>query len=275
MAQEMIGFAPWLHSPLGRRLKEWECARFDAAVSDVFGYYAVQLGLPAIDSLRMSRIPYRWKSVDINMPSALFSAELSAIDIDNPDRVSSGIHVVMDPCHLPFEEQSIDLISMPHTLELAADAHAALREAARVLVPEGRIAITGFNPVSAWGLHQWLTGAYPQGEPDATRHGFAPCTDSSRAWLSCRRLRDWLRLLDFEVESVQFGGHGLPMQSEVWLDRQRLLERWGERVWPLLGGFYFVLAVKRVQGVRLMSPGWTRTPTARAIPARAAQHKTR
>jgi SAM-dependent methyltransferase len=275
MAQEMIGFAPWLHSPLGRRLKEWECARFDAAVSDVFGYYAVQLGLPAIDSLRTSRMPYRWKSVDINMPSALLSAELSATDIDNPDRASSGIHVVMDPCHLPFEEQSIDLISMPHTLELAADTHAALREAARVLVPEGRMAITGFNPVSAWGMHQWLTGAYPPGEPDATRHGFAPFTESSRAWLSCRRLRDWLRLLDFEVESVQFGGHGLPVQSEVWLDRQRLLERWGERVWPLLGGFYFVLAVKRVQGVRLLSPGWTRTPTARAIPARAAQHKTR
>jgi SAM-dependent methyltransferase len=270
MAREIISFAPWLHSPLGRRLKEWECARFDAAVGDVFGYYAVQLGLPAIEALRASRMPYRWKSSDINAPLPLDNKRNDAIKIGTSSEGLSGIGLVIDPCHLPFEEQSIDLIAMPHTLELAADAHAALREAARVLVPEGRVAITGFNPVSAWGVHQRLGGAYPVGVHAVLDDGLAAYTESGRAWLGCRRLRDWLRLLDFEVESVQFGGHGLPVQSDAWIDRQRPLARWGERAWPLLGGFYFVLAVKRVQGVRLLTPGWKRAKAARALSTQVA-----
>jgi SAM-dependent methyltransferase len=271
MAREIISFAPWLQSPLGRRLKEWECARFDAAVSDVFGYYAVQLGLPAIESLRTSRIPHRWQSADIKMPAALSGNEFPAIQIEPINAPFCGVDLVVDPCRLPFEEQSIDLITMPHTLELAADAHAALREVARVLVPEGRVAITGFNPVSTWGVHQRLGGVYPVGAHAQMGDGLAAFAQSGRAWWSCRRLRDWLRLLDFEVESVQFGGHGVPVQSDAWLVRQMALERLGGRAWPLLGGFYFVLAVKRVQGVKLLTPSWKKTQAASAVPAHVAR----
>jgi hypothetical protein len=39
-------------------------------------------------------------------------------------------------------------------LELARDPHHALREVERVLVPEGRVVISGFNPASLWGLRQ-------------------------------------------------------------------------------------------------------------------------
>jgi ubiquinone/menaquinone biosynthesis C-methylase UbiE len=57
---------------------------------------------------------------------------------------------------LPFDSASLDLVVLPHTLELASDPHQTLREVERVLVPEGRVVIVGFNPASLWGLRQGL-----------------------------------------------------------------------------------------------------------------------
>jgi len=38
----------------------WELAQFDTAVDDVFGFRAVQVGLPEVDFLRQNRIPFRF-----------------------------------------------------------------------------------------------------------------------------------------------------------------------------------------------------------------------
>ena len=53
-------------------------------------------------------------------------------------------------CHeLPIATQSIDLVLLPHVLEFAEEPHAVLREVDRVMMPEGRLVIVGFNP---WSL---------------------------------------------------------------------------------------------------------------------------
>ena len=57
---------------------------------------------------------------------------------------------------LPFASQSIDLVALPHVLEFTDDPHEVLREVARVLMPEGRLIITGFNPLSLWGMRQGM-----------------------------------------------------------------------------------------------------------------------
>ncbi|MCQ4062135.1 class I SAM-dependent methyltransferase, partial [Klebsiella pneumoniae] len=68
-----------------------------------------------------------------------------------------GVEVVTPDCfaefeELPFESQSLDMIVLPHVLEFSEDPHQLLREVERVLMPEGRVVITGFNPMSLWGL---------------------------------------------------------------------------------------------------------------------------
>src|SRR5207244_2234170 len=57
---------------------------------------------------------------------------------------------------LAWANQSLDLVVLPHSLELARDPHLTLREVERVLMPEGRVVILGFNPASLWALRQRL-----------------------------------------------------------------------------------------------------------------------
>ena len=60
----IIEFADWLLSPPGRYLLDWEQARIDHAVADLFGFHALQLGLPQLDALRANRMPHRWVAQD-------------------------------------------------------------------------------------------------------------------------------------------------------------------------------------------------------------------
>ncbi|MGI9132631.1 MAG: class I SAM-dependent methyltransferase, partial [Rhodoferax sp.] len=158
---------------------------------------------------------------------------------------------------LPFAAGILDLVVLPHTLELSADPHATLREVERVLVPEGRVVICGFNPVSLWGLRHQRARLYRKLGMDSLVLPHAG--DLIGYW----RLRDWLRLLGFEVEIGRFGGYVPAVDSEQWLRRFDWLDRLGARWWPIFGACYFLVAVKRVRGMRLLEPGW------KAAPARA------
>ena len=107
---------------------------------------------------------------------------------------------------------------MPHTLEMAADPHLALAEATRCLVPEGRLVIVGFNPVSLWAMRQRL-GRTGHSLRMADETLFLP---SAGEFIGYWRLRDWLRLLSFDIEVGQFGCYRPPWSSQKWLDRFEL-----------------------------------------------------
>ena len=64
MSETIIGLVDWLQTPPGRYLMEWERTRLDAAVADIFGYHALQLGLPQLDSLVANRMPHQWLALD-------------------------------------------------------------------------------------------------------------------------------------------------------------------------------------------------------------------
>ena len=229
-----------MQTPAGAYLLAWERARLDAAVADIFGYHALQLGLPQLDALHTNRMPHRW------------------LALDQPGPVQQGFArpqaLVADFSALPFASSSLDLVVLPHTLEFSADPHATLREVERVLVPEGRVVICGMNPTSLWGLKQGRGRFYQR-----LGHGrlFLPAGgDSIGLW----RLRDWLRLLSFEVEGAEFGCYRPALDSEKWLQRFAWMDRAGARWWPILGAAYFLVAVKRVRGMRLLEPAWKTRP---------------
>lgn len=232
---------------------DWERAQLDAQVADLFGFHALQLGLPELPALASNRMPQRWLAMD-NLGAPVQGACIS-------------LYCEFD--ELPFATASLDLIVLPHALELARDPHRTLREVERVLRPEGRLIVVGLNPASLWGLRQNLGRLT---SVSRKRRLFLPrAGDFIGYW----RLRDWLRLLGLEVDAARFGCYAPPLRTEKWIHRWRWIEAIGSRWWPVLGAVYFISAVKRVHGMRLVGLAKSRKTKARAAPAVAvnSHHK--
>ncbi len=249
MSRQIIDLQQWFATAPGRYLLEWEQRAFDEAVTDLFGYHALQLGLTDIDALRASRISHRWLlSSD---PDVLLSPA-------PPPGLASAkrVALIADSAALPFEANSLDLLLLPHTLDLSSDPHGTLREVERVLVPEGRVIISGLNPASLWGMRQRRSRFFQRlgwGQQFLPEAGDA---------ISYRRMRDWMRLLSFEVEASRFGLYRPAFGNPAWLDRFAWLDRAGDRWWPIFGAVYFVTAVKRVRGMTLLPASWRKRPKA-------------
>lgn len=251
----------WLKTPAGGYVLAWEQRQLDSAVVDLFGFHALQLGLPELAALRSNRMPHRWLATegpvdgagsDAAPNSTVAEAGVEACKSTPKakaatSRVAVALHCDFDA--LPFEAASLDLVVLPHALELARDPHLALSEVERVLRPEGRVVIVGFNPSSLWGMRQWLGKLWRRAGLRSRRALYLP---DAGEFIGYRRLRDWLRLLSFEVESGLFGCWRPPTGSQKWLDRFAWADRSGERWWPVFGAVYFVVAVKRVRGMRLV-----------------------
>jgi len=258
-SQSIIELGRWLRTPAGRYLLTWEQERVDLAVADTFGYHALQLGLPELDALGANRMPHRWLASDL--PPGLEA------DMADEDAPRSALRCDFDA--LPFPSNSLDLVVLPHALELARDPHLTLREVERVLMPEGRVVICGFNPASLWGLRQRAGRAGQQlGLGRASGLYLPRAGDFIGYW----RLRDWLRLLGFEVEAGRFGCYRPPFRSQRWLERLGWMERAGDRWWPVLGAVYFLVAVKRVRGMRLVGLARRERRLAPAIAPAAVAH---
>ncbi len=222
-----IELAEWLETPAGLYVRAWEQRQVDAMVANVFGYHAIQIGLPHWDLLQANRMPHK---VWAHSPAA-------------PYGTRSG-RLICEPEQLPIDSQSVDLLVLPHTLEWSIDPHRLLREVERVLVPEGHVVITGFNPFSLWGARESLPGLalrLPAAVPSQVSPG---------------RLKDWFKLLSFEPDRGRFGCYAPLCESQKWLLRWRFMEHAGDRWWPACGAVYAISAVKRVAGARLVGPAW-------------------
>ncbi len=286
----------WLDSVAGRYMLEWEQRECDALVADVFGFHALQCGLPELQSLRANRMPDRILALDPctaidgrtvpqaraeplhedadarRAADALGESVTAAVEGGVPDRSLPvpTVNLLGAPSQLrlerfedlPFAENSLDLVVLPHVLELATDPHRVLREVARVLRPEGRIVVCGFNPLSLWGARHIALAFLP-----------TPFVPKAGPWLGLPRLRDWLKLLSFEIDDVRYGRYRPPCRTQLWLDRWHFIEHAGDRWWPILGAVYIVSAVKRVHGMRIIGPSWRRARAQRARVAVASPQR--
>jgi SAM-dependent methyltransferase len=253
MGGQIIGLQDWFQTPPGRYLLDWEHAQFDTTVTDIFGYHALQLGLPTLDALQANRMQHRWRADDV--------APWSGQALGSPE---ARVALVTEFSALPFAANSLDLVLLPHALELGADPHATLREVERVLVPEGRVVISGFNPASLWGLRQRRAHLY-------RRLGFGELyLPPGGEFIGYWRLRDWLRLLGFEVETGRFGAYRPAVSTEQWLNRFAWMDKLGKRWWPIFGAVYFVVAVKKVRGMRLLGAAWKTAPVRQNAPVSIA-----
>jgi SAM-dependent methyltransferase len=217
----------WLASTAGQYLQAKEQVLYDQAVVDLFGFNALQMGCAQMELLRNSRIPNRFVASEFAIDTA--QNQLSCSDD-----------------FLPFADMSIDLLLLPHRLEFSERPHQTLREAARVMMPDGHLVISGFNHLSLWG---------------ATA-GFKKIISSriSYPWngkfIGLTRLKDWLALLGFEVVSVEMCCHIPPFEQLSWHKRFSFFDKVSSRRCAMLGGAYFIVAKKRVVGMTPIKPNW-------------------
>lgn len=224
-----VELAQWLTTPVGQYVQSWEQKKIDAIVANIFGYHAMQIGQPQWDLLRANRIPTKGRTHSYVADTTGAAPEVS---------------LYAEPENLPLESQSIDLLILPHVLECSNSPHQVLREAERVLMPEGRVVISGFNPWSLWGVHERIPGLDPVVPIPAHMH------------VSLGRLKDWFKLLSFEADRGHFGCYAPPCITAHWLARWSFMEAAGDRWWPVCGAVYVVAAVKRVAGMQLIEPRW-------------------
>jgi len=156
-----------------------------------------------------------------------------------PQLTDASNKIVMDPAFsldgqaesLPFKSHSIDNVLLPHVLEFSTDPHQVLREVDRVLVADGTVVLCCFNPLSMWGLRRLFS--------------YQDTLPWQGHYFSQVRVKDWLRLLNFEVIDVKKIMFRPPVRTDKWLARFSIMERWGKRFWPFFGGITVLVATKR------------------------------
>lgn len=234
----------FFESTAGQYLLEWEQSQLDQVLTNIFGYYAIQIGLPQVNFLRKNRILNKRILAPTQPADILAIAET-----------------------LPIETASMDLVVLPHQLEFSDNPHQILREAERILMPEGKLIITGFNPMSLWGLYRKF----------ATRKEHRNDFPFTGQFIALNRLKDWLSLLNLEVTGGAFGCYRPPSLSPNAAQRFYFLEKAGNRWWPTAGAAYLIVATKKVYGMKIIPHPWlsknTKKESDRTAPILPAQRK--
>ena len=214
----------WFDQPLGRSLQAIEISALRDMLPKFFGTVSVQLG-------RVGRLDYMDAC---NTPSCIL---LDSVSVDYPNQVRADVDT------LPFASDSVDLVLLPHILDFANEPHQILREAQRVLSPEGHLLILGFNPYGLWGLWRLL----------ARRRHQIPWQGN---FVGLARIKDWLSLLDFDLSHGRMLYYRPPLQNEAMMERLRFMDALGNRWWPMAAAVYMVVAKKRVAGMTPLRPVW-------------------
>lgn len=234
----------WYRTPLGESMLEAELAMLEQVLPNLFGYHLLQLGAPMeTDLLAASRIPHR-----------MVLDEIPPLSRHGDDSVNGRFRGRGD--QMPVASDSLDVLLLPHTLEFAEHPHETLREAERVLIAEGHVVILGFNPWSQFGLRRLFTGW----RDDSPWDGH---------FYSAMRIRDWLALLGFDSVLLRSYFYRPPLQHRRTIAALERMERIGERLMPLLGGGYILVAKKRVTTLTPIKPRWR--SRRRLLPVGAAE----
>lgn len=213
-------FYHWLASPQGQVLTRQEQVTIAPMLANTFGYLAIQMGLPHIDYLANNRS----------------QKKLILSSLDNQTYRYKYPCIQTPANQIPLEEQSVDLIVLPHTLELSIQPKEILKEAHRVLINEGKLLMIGFNP---WHIGMLRRLYRSNSLPNLPYQQF----------ISIPKIKEWFTLYGFEM------------------DRQALhLHHWSKD-----GIFYILTARKRSLGMHLIGPAITKKNPPAITPAVATQ----
>ena len=202
----------WSQLPCGIGLKKLENDIITQKLKLCFGHHLVKIGGLASE---------------LNCTSSLIEHQVNLLS----QQCNNNAGILAEYDDLPLQNNSVDLVLLTHILEYSTDPHQVLREAHRVLVPNGHIVLSVFNPVSS-----------------LTANKLWPFKSKSQFWqfrlFSISRIKDWLNLLGFEVIDVQYDGYASVLNN-VKEYKQGRWSHFKKRFFPTTGAICIISARKR------------------------------
>jgi SAM-dependent methyltransferase len=163
----------WFYTPKGKQLKNQEVAYLKQEITVSCKQVIVQIGALGWENEYIDYASYDQYYVLDDKQSACYEAK----------QIKSSSDA------LPLKSETVDLLILPHMLEFSANKHEVLREVERVLKPEGKLIILGFNP---WNIY--------------INFQYIKYREKGASWvpslISRTKIFDWLNLLNFEVKSA-------------------------------------------------------------------------
>ena len=202
----------WTQVPNGEQLREIENKLITQKLKLCFGHHLLKIGALASE---------------LNCEESLIEHQINLIDQPS---MSALAGVIADYDDLPLQSNSVDLVMLTHILEYSTDPHQVLREVHRVLVADGNLILSIFNPWSSLLTNRlW------------------PFKTKSHFWqfrlFTVARVKDWLNLLGFEVTDVQYNAYsgflGKYDGNLGWWGRMK------QRFFPTSGAVCVITARKR------------------------------
>lgn len=222
-AQELLpSLNSWWSSTLGQLVIQVEMEKLVKVFPGIFGYHILLLGIVIqFKMIEYSVIPYQ--------------------SVVNPFHKDNGMAKTVTGRWdmLPFANNSVDVVVLPHTLDFAQDSLAVIEEAYRVLIPEGRLLLFGFNPYSLWRLKSWT---HRKESPIPLGCDFK----------SLGSIKKELHRLEFQILEQDHFLFQPPMKNIQLMEKLGFLNKLSRFGLKGLSGVYFIEAQKKVQGVRTL-----------------------
>ena len=197
----------WLLDSIGSRLIIDEQQAFSDLSTSSFGNYFLQLGMWGQRNTFFAKTPIK---------NCFLIATQSSGEID----------LVTDLECLPLQEQTIDLVFLPHTLEQCKNHQEVLNSSTNAIKESGTLIALGFNPISLWGLRHWSSGK-----------NFLP---GIQRLISPNQYIRWLVDFGFRIEKIHYFHAIIPQRKEHELPLKNDMFN------PFLCACYMIAAKKEV-----------------------------
>jgi len=208
---------------LGYQLQREERKAVDTALQKCHGSYGIQLGSEQ-----------NWLSTPIIRRSFTVTAE-----------PAPGYDLVSCFNALPFAENSVDVIFLPHVLEFCSHPAEVLAEAARILTPSGNLLILCFNLTSLWGVRRLMSWGQNKKQPPWNGRFYTKL-----------QLQWWLHEAELSLTNSLCLFFRPPLDAKHDLSKWQSMELMGRFCWPAFGASCLYVATKRVLPLLPIKPIW-------------------
>ena len=226
----IVDWETFFASAAGRTVAAWERGAYARFVAAKRGDRALQIGFAAdLDPLEKSPIAHR----------IALSEDVVAIARDDLRLQVLGVSWA-----LPFENESCDIVALPHGLDLHPDKlDATLEEVYRVLAPNGLFVTTFFNSIGSWKLRElFLRSSHILPEHSAA--------------VSMSAIKSATVHAGFRLEGGNFGVYAVDRSAKPEAGPSPRLPSWidkaGDRWWPTLSNVVLLSARKVTSGMTLV-----------------------